>query len=155
MQRLLSLILTAAVLVHTTFGCCAHHAHSSEVGCGEALSGCVDSSPCSGHDGHGKRVHGEHPEPTSAVSLNTPDDGDHEHSHDGTRRCEGSKCSFARTESSSPAYSLDADAFLAASAFPLVPIVDAIHAPIAGAAFQPDAHSGAPHRHLVLAVLLI
>lgn len=150
MQRLFTIFLTATVLVHATLGCCVHHAHSWQVGCGETRAMGVGSSPCSGHDGHE-----QHRTPTGAIWLNQPDHRDQPQPHDGPHRCEDDKCIFARTESSPGADSLNGGEFLDVLALPAISIAYIADSPVAATSFKPVAVSGTPRWHLVLAVLLI
>ena len=147
MQRLFTIILTAAVLAHAIFGCCLHHAHSCEADCCDTASANVDACPCSGHE--------EPNDTVGVVSLVQPDGSDQEPFHQGPHRCEGDKCSFARTESSPDAGSLNAGEFLDVLALPAISLERITDAPAAATSFKPDAVSGTPRRHLVLAVLLI
>ena len=89
MNRLISIFLTALVVVHTTFGCCIHHAHSCESECCDSPTPSAADCPCSGHE------HGE-PNIPDAPTVSY----DSSHGHD-SHRCEDDPCLFFSTMSHS------------------------------------------------------
>ena len=59
MRRIVSIILTAALLLHFGLGCCVHHGHASE---GNELSSALPTSgECSHHHGAIPRTNGHGP----------------------------------------------------------------------------------------------
>lgn len=145
MQCFTNVILIASMLVHATFGCCIHHEHSCEAGCCDTLSS-AEACPCGGHDDR---------DPSGVASLDQPNDGEREqHSHH-PYQCEGGKCNFARTETSSDGSSPDARSIAAISVALATCVAYIADGPVGATSFEPFMAFLAPRRHLVLAVFLI
>ena len=95
MHSLLSILVTASLMLHATLGCCLHHGHCADWDCGNHQRGkctadSLESECC------------DHRETASHASDTTWDgqvlhDSLPMHNHSG---CDEGKCSFARTESS-------------------------------------------------------
>lgn len=92
-HRIITILTTMAVVLHTTLGCCAHHAHACDVQC-EVRSQVEKSTEavCS-HAHHHEHGSGHAP---------AKDCDDHEHGHD----CDHGDCSFPLAKRSSDLESL-------------------------------------------------
>ena len=86
MPQLFNLILSVMLLMHTTFGCCVHHAHSSRTDCYERSSDCRAASSVSSCD----HVH-EHQDHESALPAK-------EYPCPQEEGCDGEMHILARTE---------------------------------------------------------
>lgn len=96
MQRCITAILTAAVLMHATLGCCFHHSHACQsVG---AEMHAAHAGFCSQHGAHA-HAHGVVPENSASEPVGESGEN-HPRPGDDSTGCEGGDCSFARTESS-------------------------------------------------------
>lgn len=148
MQPLITIILTASLMVHATFGCCLHHTHACETGCCVAPTPDASNCACDSDD-----------EPSaSSASLGRSSDGEKNHSGHGPHRCEGDTCSFSLTGSSRNVDTSKARSFLPVLGCPATPLI--VIAPIAdclnrATSYKADLASPAMRLHLVLAVLLI
>lgn len=145
MQCLTNVILIASMVVHAIFGCCIHHEHSCEADCCDTLSS-AEACSCGGPDDC---------DPSDVATLDQPDDGEREHSQHAPHQCEGGKCNFARTETSSDGDSLDARSIAAISVSHATCVVLIADRPVKATFFEPFPAFLAPRRHLVLAVFLI
>lgn len=142
MQFFVTTVLTAAMLVHATLGCCFHHSHTWESSERATASGVAQagSSHCDGHARH-----------EESYGRPDADDDQHQCPHNGPLHCKDVKCSFARTESSPDVQSLQLADCLAILALP------AINAGVEtkAASCVSDVAFDMPRLHLVLRVLLI
>ena len=90
MHRLLSTIVAVSMMLHATFGCCFHHAHSCETNCCDVPAAIASSCGC---DSYG---HGEQRSPRNSENSNITQQTQHSEHHD-EHECEGESCSFANT----------------------------------------------------------
>ena len=138
MSRSLTFILAALVLMHATFGCCMHHAHSCEVDCCDAPAATAVDCPCRGHE-----------DETVSRAIGVANDSSRDHD---SHRCDGDACTAVVTQSS------DDDAVnLADQPTAIVCGVAALTAVANAAGLRRPSGvvSSAPRLHLVLSVLLI
>jgi hypothetical protein len=149
MRHFVSIILTAAVLLHATLGCCFHHAHSCEADCCDTPSKTADGCPCHSDE------HRESSDVTSHDEHHSDHDRPHhDRPHHGRHKCEGAECSFARTESASVTDSLEAGKYIAVWTLSFTCVAD--FSPTVSMPTRPgNSDPGELRRHLVLAVLLI
>jgi len=85
MNSIFSILTTASILIHSVFGCCWHHSHSSEDGHAEVVASTV------GDDVHACCSHHHH----SSASI-VSDEGASEdapgHNHSDHEACDDSDC---------------------------------------------------------------
>lgn len=143
MSRFVTFFLAALVLIHATFGCCVHHAHSCEVGCCDWPAAVAAACPCDEH---------EHDEEGVPVSQGLTYDSNHDHD---SHRCEDDPCTFVTTRSSDRDFEYVGGKASRMTFF----VADAVaEIPASIAAEQresADVASTAPRLHLLLSVLLI
>ncbi len=101
MTPLVHFLTIAAVLVHSTLGCCAHQAHSASGACCEP-SDCCDSEPCDSggcDSGQGGLEHANH----SAKSLSQKQllNGGYQTQPTVPRECDHASCEFSVPEARS------------------------------------------------------
>ncbi|MCA9124150.1 MAG: hypothetical protein H6822_02190 [Planctomycetaceae bacterium] len=142
MHRFFTFILAAVVLVHATFGCCIHHAHSCEVDCCDSPAATAAACPCDGHN---------HEEESGAGSWELARHSGHDND---SHRCEAEQCTLVAPEPSDN--DLD-DTFSTVTAFACLVVGADVtlvsNKPEHGK--PPGVVSAAPRLHLVLSVLLI
>ena len=116
MQAFIGTIATIAMVIHFTFGCCAHLSHFTGDCKSCFVTAKADSKSCchAGHDDHEHEGHGHSHYP----DAETADDGEaHLACQDASHTCEG--CTCAATISIkvvSPTYYLSATGFVVAVA---------------------------------------
>ena len=136
------------MLMHATLGCCMHHSHSCDHGGVNTESAAPGPCVCG--------VHTESSDP--AAEVDSPDRSG-KSDHEGRpcherRRCNGGKCSFARTESSPDSDSLNREV-QPGVALHADRVPQTVTTAVLAASSLPDVLSCTPRLHLVLAVLLI
>jgi hypothetical protein len=146
MQRLITTILTATMLAHAAFGCCMHHAHACATGCCDTSTAVGDTCsdcPCNTHDDCGPALAGH------------SNGGEEQAPHHAPHRCEGDRCNFVLTGSSTAGNSQIAVDSLVVLTQPASPIQQIAELTVAAVPSARDVASSTLRLHLVLAVLLI
>ena len=142
MNRVLTVLLTLALGVHATAGCCMHHQHNCEAGCCETPAPTANACTCGHHHGAGELA--------DVDSRDSSNDHSQQPSHD-RHQCEGDKCTFALTKPP-VAPILVATAMMPVPSAELRPRIET-----AADVGPPKAPAGPPGMklHLVLAILVI
>jgi len=84
------------MLVHAALGCCLHHAHECEAGCGDSAVALGNECACESHE------HEEHAGLLEQTGDGIHSEGEHHrHDHD----CDGIHCTFVRSDRSLYDYS--------------------------------------------------
>jgi hypothetical protein len=150
MQRFLTSLLSAAVLVHATMGCCVHHAHSDETNRGVTAVDDAMHQKCCGHAAHGNCGMPEGSAERCPADRSAP-----ARPHHSPHGCSGVKCSFLLGKSSSDSEPVHTGVTCHAVCLPPQAMAVEVHAKTHSARHAPAPLPGSLRRHLVLAVLLV
>ena len=150
MHAITTILTTAMLLVHSAFGCCLHHSHSCELGCGESHGGTTllrtSLCPCESHPHHDADAEDE--------KHSESEDHSSEHSHH-EHNCDGVSCSFARTETVSDGTCLIAIDCVPVSTVSPIILPRSSSGLIGGVSPSRQLFSGTVRLHLAIALMLI
>lgn len=147
MHRLLSTTVALSVMLHATFGCCSHHAHTCETNCCDVPAAKASACGCGSHG------HGEQRSPQDAGNFDIAQQTQHSEHH-GEHECEGESCSFASTAESPQFELIILQDFVCVFDVPARPQVTS-HGPNPHRSTGLNAARSSLRLHLLLDVLLI
>ena len=143
MNRLFTNFLTTLFLMHTTFGCCVHHAHAYGTDGGETLAVAASACVCP------RCVEDD----ASSVAEEKSLESDSRLPHPLPHKCERAECNLALVGSSPTTGLPKTDALSAAFSTPAADV--ALAAVSAGACVDLNFDSHSLRSHLLLSILLI